>query len=192
MNKLGLVYHIPDPNKPGLENGYIGVVNKNKGIYRRFREHINSSRIMSHHIKENNVTFDSIKILFEGNLEECYKYEENLRPKQNIGWNLAKGGGGPYYSNIKNLNEYKSSIQSERMKNEDLKKQQGETFKKNYYENVESQKLRSKRAKEHMANPDKKKMCMYKLHIKYKCPHCDFESNKGNLAQHIRKKHNDN
>lgn len=189
MDKLGLVYHIPDPNNPGLENGYVGVVNKNKGVYKRFREHINSSRIMSHYIKENSVVFESVKIIFEGNLKECYQYEEKLRPTQNIGWNLAKGGGGPYYSEINDLNEYRSFIQSERMKNENLKMQQAETFKLNYYENIESQKLRSKRAKEHMADPEKKKRCMQNLHVKHKCPHCDFKSNKGNLTKHIRKMH---
>ena len=188
----GFIYHIKDPNSPDLNHGYIGVVKESKGVAKRFREHcLDKNRIMSHNIRENNIKLDDIEILFFGDIMECYKKEEELRPTQNMGWNLAKGGGGPYYSEIEDLNRYRSEIQTQRMQNEDLKKQQGESFKKNYYSNQDSQMLRSKRAKEHMANPEKKKRALAGLHSKHKCPYCEFESNKGNLTKHIKAKHND-
>lgn len=189
----GYLYHIKNPQKPDINEGYIGVVKESKGVRKRFREHsLTKNRIMSHHIKENNISVDDVEILFYGDIEECYKREFELRPEQNIGWNIAKGGGGPYYSSIESLSEYRSSIQTQRMQNENLKKQQAETFKKNYYSNDESQKLRSQRAKEHMSDPIKKQKALSGIHKLHKCPYCNFESNKGNLTRHIRSKHNDN
>jgi hypothetical protein len=186
-----LVYHIPDPNNPGLENGYVGVVKEEKGIYKRFREHANDKRQMRSIIRKHDIKFEDVSIIFEGDIADCYNEEKRLRPEQNIGWNLAKGGGGPYYSSIENLNEFRSKHQSERMRNEDLKRKQGESFKKNYYSNKDSQALRSQRAKEHMNDPEKKAKCLSGLHAKHKCPFCDFESNKGNLTRHIKKRHED-
>lgn len=186
----GLVYHIPDPNDKNTNSGYIGVVKETKGIYRRFREHSSDkNRMMSHHIRENNVIFDDVKILFEGDIKECYEYEAKLRPSQNIGWNLASGGGGPYYSSIEDLSSFRSALQSERMKDEKIKKRQSESFKENYYSNEESQTLRKIRAKEHMANFEKREKCLSAIHKKKICPHCEYENNAGNVAIHIKKHH---
>lgn len=46
-----------------------------------------------------------------------------------------------------------------------------------------------KKAKEHMADPEKKQKCISAMHKKKKCPHCDFESNAGNVASHIKRSH---
>lgn len=192
LKDKGFVYHIPDPKNPSTKYGYIGVVKKEKGVYKRFREHYKSRSRMSSIIKKFSIEFKDVKILYEGNLLDCYLEENKLRPMQNIGWNLAAGGGGPYYSSIDNLNEYRSIVQSKRMQNEELKKKQGESFKKNYYNNKESQKLRSKRAKEHMSNPINRDKCLNAMHKKYKCPFCEMETNKGNLTKHIKAKHNEN
>ena len=77
------------------------------------------------------------------------------------------------------------------MKDESLKKRQGEKFKENYYNNPNAIELRKLRAREHMADPEKKKACLLGLHKKIKCPHCDFESNAGNVKQHIKRLHNE-
>ena len=186
-----LVYHIEDPDNPGLDHGYIGVVNAKKGVYSRFREHCNSKYVVGYKIRHLGLQFDQhVKIIYEGDINECYDHENKLRPTQNIGWNLAAGGGGPYETAI-NLKEHRSKIQSERMKNSELKKRQSESFKKRYYENLESQNLRSLRAKEHMSNLDKKKKCLDAMHKLVQCPHCEFASNAGNVKQHIKRKHND-
>ena len=186
----GYVYHIKNPNNLSLDEGYIGVVKSTKGVFKRFREHsLAKDRIMHYHIESNNIKYEDVEILFEGDIHECYKLEKELRPLQNMGWNLASGGGGPYYSNIEDLNEFRSKHQTERMKDENLRKKQAQTFKENYYSNKESQILRSSRAKEHMSNPEKKQKCLAGLHKKHKCPYCDFESNKGNLTKHIKSKH---
>lgn len=187
----GYVYHIKDPNNPNLEHGYIGVVKESKGIDKRFREHSLAKNRMSSHIRENSISLNDVDILFFGDIIECYEKEKALRPNQNMGWNLAKGGGGPYYSEIEDLSKHRSEIQSQRMKDENLKKQQSKSFKRNYYSNAESQKLRSLRAKESMSNQDTKEKALKGLHSKHKCPYCDLETNKGNLTRHIKAKHND-
>lgn len=188
--KLGYVYHIQHPEYIGDINfGYIGVTNKNKGVFKRFREHLLGESHMRHKMQKYNVTYSNVRILYEGPLEECYRLEEELRPQQLIGWNLAKGGYGSKYIGITNLSEHRSKIQTERMKDNKLKKKQGESFKRNYYNNKSSIELRIKRAKEHMSNLEKKQKCLNAMHKKIKCPHCDFESNTGNVKQHLKRKH---
>jgi hypothetical protein len=187
----GYVYHIKNPNDSSIEEGYIGVVNKEKGVYRRFLEHASSSKHMKHLIAENNIEFNQVEVIFEGDLSDCYALEKQLRPKQKIGWNLATGGGGPYYSEIDDLKKYRSDVQTQRMQNEEIRKKQGESFKNNYYSNPKSQELRKLRTKEHMADPEKRKKCLSAIHKKIKCPHCEFESNVGNVKRHIKAKHNE-
>ncbi len=138
----GLVYHIPNPSNPDLIDGYIGVVNDNRGILRRFDEHCLSWRL-GQLIKDNNICKNDVNIIYRCAINECYKIENMLRPQQHLGWNLASGGGGPYNSMIPNLREHRSKIQIERMKNEDLRKQQGEAFKQRYYNDERLQKIRS-------------------------------------------------
>jgi hypothetical protein len=187
---IGEVYHIQNPANPSIDEGYIGVVKKTKGSYKRFREHSACrGRIMHHHIRTNNVTEDHVKVLFVGDIQDCYDFEKTLRPKQLMGWNIASGGGGPYYSTIDDLSKMRSESQSARMQDEALKKRQSDTFKENYYSNSTAQELRSKRAKEHMADPEKKKKCLSGMHKKIVCPYCKFETNAGNMKRHINAKH---
>ena len=184
----GLVYHIPDPNNKGLDFGYIGVVLKEKGAIKRFHEHRTSSSHMRSKIKKNNITENDVQIIFEGDIKDCYNKEQELRPIQRMGWNVDRGGRGYYYiSEIDNLSEYRSRVQTLRMQDEELKKCQGENFKKNYYASPESIELRQRRAKEHMSNPEKREKCLTALHTKKQCPNCGYEGNAGNVAQHIKK-----
>lgn len=188
----GIVYHIPNPLYPeDTSQGYIGVVKSSKGLYRRFREHATGGRLMQHMIRENSITYEDLKIIFEGDIKECYRKEAELRPRQLIGWNIAAGGGGPYYSVIEDLSKFRSNHQKERMKSTALRQQQGEAFKKNYYSNTSAIELRRKRARELMADETKKQKCLAAMHKKVKCPFCEYENNAGNVAQHIKRKHND-
>lgn len=189
--RRGCVYHIVNPNNPDdINDGYIGVVLEHKGPLKRFREHMSDGKRMKHVILNNNVTEKHVKIIFSGDIDECYKLENVLRPKQKMGWNLSSGGKGvKYKSEIEDLSKHRSSLQKERMANTELKIQQGISFKENYYSSNSSIELRKKRAKEHMANPEKREKCLNALHKKIECPHCNFSSNAGNLKKHIRSKH---
>lgn len=81
--------HLPE-HTDILTEGYVGVSVNPK---RRLREHKNStdnkylSRVLSKYPD------DVIQsIVFEGDSDACYRYEEHLRPNVNIGWNNNKGG----------------------------------------------------------------------------------------------------
>jgi len=187
-----MVYHIINPEYPNsLEHGYIGVTNSKRGVRRRFVGHKNSSRHMHTIIRINKINFDDhVKILCYADMLYCYELEHKLRPYENIGWNLAAGGVGYNWDESASaVSKFRSMFQSERMKDEELKKKQGESFKENYYSDEESQQLRKKRSIEHMADPIKKQKCLNAIHKMKKCPHCEFENNVGNVALHIKRKH---
>ena len=187
---IGFVYHIPDPESEEVSLGYVGVVLKKRGLRRRFVEHSRSKSPAGRAIREKAIEFSSMKTLFEGPIEECYEMERRLRPNPFIGWNQSSGGSGFCEGAIDEVKrKIKSRNQSERMKNPSLKAAQSETFRRKYYSSSESIELRSRRAKEHMADPEKKDKCLQAIHKKVKCPHCDYESNVGNVALHIKRKH---
>ena len=62
-------------------DGYVGVTKNFPG---RFSEH-----------RKRFSSFDII-VLFKGTEEQCYSYEQQLRPRPNIGWNYAPGGPEEY------------------------------------------------------------------------------------------------
>jgi len=189
---FGYVYHIQNPENPDISDGYVGVVKEAKGIHKRFRLHSNSKSHMRSKIAKFNVKFeDHVKEIFYGPIKECYTLENKLRPAQRMGWNVAVGGGGPYYGLNEKLSEVRSINQSRRMQDSELKLRQSKTFKEKYYSDITSQELRSQRAKEHMANPDKKEICLSGMHKKIKCTFCDYTSNSGNVKQHIKRKHSE-
>lgn len=76
-----------------LSEGYIGV---SKNPKQRFKGHINKTQ--NAHLKnailkyKNNI---KMKILLCGYKEYCFKLEEKLRPHEQIGWNINKGGTAP-------------------------------------------------------------------------------------------------
>lgn len=70
--------------------GYVGVSNY---VDKRFKEHKCSStnKNLIENLSSDDIVIDTV---FIGNIEECYNYEISLRPKWNIGWNVAPGGKG--------------------------------------------------------------------------------------------------
>ena len=86
--------HLPEHSDVRIQ-GYIGVSNNPK---QRLWEHFNDVRTNNHCnpylsrvIKKYSDQLIQT-ILFEGEKDVCYTYEEELRPTKNIGWNLNKGG----------------------------------------------------------------------------------------------------
>ena len=84
--------HLPD-HTDMYSQGYVGV---SKNPTRRLQEHKNSTdnKHLSRALKK--YADAAIQtILFSGDSESCYLYEEHLRPTPNIGWNINKGGINP-------------------------------------------------------------------------------------------------
>ena len=79
--------------------GYIGVTTKT--VEERFSQHkYNSNRekhrdyALSRAIRKYGANFLVVQVLIECSEEDAYCYEEKLRPKENLGWNIASGGCG--------------------------------------------------------------------------------------------------
>ena len=76
--------------------GYVGV---STNIERRWREHITEARANRHPnaflcnvINEHYPDSLIFEIVYLSNEDNCYNYEEMLRPETNIGWNLRSKG----------------------------------------------------------------------------------------------------
>ena len=89
--------HLPEHSDMRIQ-GYIGVSNNPK---QRLWLHFNDVKTNKHcnpylsRVIEK--YFDQLiqTIVFEGEKDVCYAYEEDIRPTKNIGWNLNKGGESP-------------------------------------------------------------------------------------------------
>ena len=88
------LYWIHLPEHTNIEtDGYVGVT---RFPSRRFRVHKNSTENI--HLRRafekygNNIIFE---IIYTGSEDICYYKEKELRPKIDIGWNQAIGGGKP-------------------------------------------------------------------------------------------------
>jgi predicted GIY-YIG superfamily endonuclease len=88
-----LVYwiHYKDHVDPYNE-GYIGVTNN---LERRLKEH-SEIRSKCHHVKNRINNGAIISVLHHiSSVEEALALEIEYRPKENIGWNICRGGGYP-------------------------------------------------------------------------------------------------
>lgn len=74
--------------------GYVGVSSR---VEERFKQHIHAINQNSHNLEliecwresPNEISFD---VVFEGDEDQCYVKEKELRPKSFIGWNKVPGG----------------------------------------------------------------------------------------------------
>lgn len=92
MKKMYL-YHICREGDVGsLSQGYIGI---STNVERRWKEH--KAGRTNKHLKNALDKYDDVQfmIITEGNKDEILRMEEWLRPEENMGWNIAKGGGVP-------------------------------------------------------------------------------------------------
>lgn len=67
-----------------MTHGYIGITGRLR------------ARLSSHRSKGRLPHRFSVKVLFEGSRAECFAFEERLRPKHQIGWNINPGGQNGY------------------------------------------------------------------------------------------------
>ena len=92
MSKIYNVYWIHREQDTDItQNGYIGI---SCNVKSRLLEHKRSG---NQHLTNAFNKYKDIRlsILLQGTKEYCSFIEEKLRPNQNIGWNIEKGGGIP-------------------------------------------------------------------------------------------------
>jgi hypothetical protein len=118
--------------KNPYEEGYIGVTNFS--IQERFDQHaknVYKKSIVKKAIEKYNDV--EIVLLHEADKNECLKLEEEYRPNELIGWNIAKGGGYP-----PRMNEETAKKISQTLKNKKISP---------YSENTHSKEANEKRKK---------------------------------------------
>jgi predicted GIY-YIG superfamily endonuclease len=90
---MHVVYWIHTPNETDINTqGYVGV---SGNFDKRLEAHKigNGNRNVFEAFKVQD--YVTIEIVLEGSEEECYNYEQQLRPTPFIGWNIAEGGSRP-------------------------------------------------------------------------------------------------
>ena len=78
-------------------DGYIGI---SKNFEERMKQHHRDAFVRNSLLRVHDnmrIYGDEVKtkIIFKGDYNSCLDYEEELRPKWHIGWNMAIGGGRP-------------------------------------------------------------------------------------------------
>ena len=95
----GLLYwkHTPDMTDYHSE-GYAGITKRGLEVRNAEHEHdayVRNSLLRVHEMMRLHKGNIKTSIIFEGDYNECLDYEEELRPRWHIGWNMAIGGGRP-------------------------------------------------------------------------------------------------
>lgn len=91
MSRYGYVYHICRvSDKYNFKKGYIGV---SRNPIKRWSNGYQENP----HLQNAFSCYDDIVkyVFYFGTMKECLNRELRLRPKMNMGWNIAKGGGLP-------------------------------------------------------------------------------------------------
>ena len=90
--KMAVVYWIHLVEHLGFETeGYIGVAKDHMKRFYMHKQGHGNENVLKHKDNEDLL----IDVVFEGTEEECYAYEETVRPSWRIGWNIAPGGFKP-------------------------------------------------------------------------------------------------
>ena len=92
---IGCIYWIKHPDHSDMfTEGYIGITND---FAQRMRKH--KSKITNAHLLNaiNKYGWDVLvkNVILIANVDYCLEIEQKLRPKKDIGWNIAVGGGKP-------------------------------------------------------------------------------------------------
>lgn len=96
------VYWIKDAYCQHIEkHGYVGV---SAYPQRRFRVHLQRNPKIPKHA--------TLEIIFSGTREECFAYEELLRPIKGIGWNNAVGGKHGFKKGFTHSEETKQKMRN--------------------------------------------------------------------------------
>lgn len=83
--------------------GYVGFT---ENLHARFRAHNSELRRLKHSNKILqeayicSVGYMYRSVLYKGSKQDCLALEYKLRPSDNIGWNIHRGGGGRIHDNI--------------------------------------------------------------------------------------------
>lgn len=88
------VYWLRRPHENNVKTeGYIGITTN---VSRRYKQHCkNTINPKLRNIFEKDGDIIQTHIIFSGNKEDCLIIEQQLRPANEIGWNLVKGSGAP-------------------------------------------------------------------------------------------------
>jgi group I intron endonuclease len=101
-------YHLPEHSE-NTKEGYVGITSDLKT-----RHWYHSTRRTNQHLANAFNKYNSKilkEILFEGTREQCLLLESELRPEDNIGWNICKGGGdAPSWEGKQHSEETKQKI----------------------------------------------------------------------------------
>lgn len=97
-----LIYWIHSDQETNIETqGYVGIT---KNLPRRLKEHRRKPNFLDNR---------NVDVFLYGDKLYCKQIEKSLRPKRNIGLNIAEGGGlPPNVKGIKRSNETKAKIKA--------------------------------------------------------------------------------
>lgn len=94
-NAIAFVYwiHLPE-HTDMLTQGYIGVTKNAVSI--RFGQHASAAKcgsdLILHKAMRKHASVTTV-VVFEGDEDCCYEFEQKVRPSRHIGWNIVEGGG---------------------------------------------------------------------------------------------------
>lgn len=160
------------------KEGYVGISNN---IMTRFKNHSKGKMPVGKAIRKyDDIT---IEVLFEGTKEECIQIELKFRPNEQIGWNLAKGGGYPPVCKpgFKRSEDYKK--QSSKIRKQAHK--EGKGFFAKFNGSVEQKQMLSDKLKNRNITWGTKISEAKKNAPLIFCPHCNLKSkNPANMKRY--------
>ncbi len=169
MNETYSVYHIHV--EPSLNSGYIGIT---KNVTLRFSQHGWRRKRSNKHLRNALVKYgDAVKfsVVVDGlDYEAASLVEEMLRPKPNIGWNIAVGGDIPPNPKGKVRSvEYRANIAKAKMGAQNPMFGKTVEFSEAHRQNI-SKALQGKPSP--LKGKDRPQLC---------CPHCSKVGNAGGM-----------
>lgn len=122
--------------------------------------------------------------IYSPQLDEVFESLKTMNFDISMYHNLPFAGGN-VTSGFKQLEDTKEKISNSLKGNTNKIGKTGYTLSEEFREKQRQRKLKDNP----MSNPDSVDKIRQKASIKFKCPHCDMQMNKGNLSRHIKIKH---